>query len=91
MSRHCFRLGLRVEVPGWRGFSHEGEIGIEIAVRRWRRFNMRIDDKARAETGNTVTGGRWRFHAFFFFQFQSFNNRLEDGLSEEHAAFPSPV
>jgi hypothetical protein len=39
-----------------------------------------------------MTGRRWRLHAFFFFfQFQSFNNRLEDGLSEEHAAFPSPV
>jgi hypothetical protein len=53
---------------------------------------MRIDDKARAETGNAVTGGRWRFHAFlFFFLFQPFDDRLENGLSEEHAAFPSPV
>jgi len=55
---------------------------------------MCIDNEARAETGNAVTGGRWRLGAFlfrFFFVFQPVDDRLENGLSEEHAAFPSPV
>jgi len=89
MGRHGFGLGFRLGLGKRNGLRQKGQIGVETGVSRLRCIRIGIHDEARAETHNTMTGGRRRLRALvFFFLSQSFNDRLEDGLSEKHAAIP---
>lgn len=67
MGRHRFGLGFRLGLGKRNGLRQKGQIGVETGVSRLRCIRIGIHDEARAETHNTMTGGRRRLRAFVFF------------------------